>query len=666
MNAKTWLPAVSLLFLTLSAAFAQTADLAIEADPVNKIRPGGQAHRYFRVINHSTTTAAENVVLTIDPDPVIGVEVFNGAEFRCDRPGTSIVCNMSTIPPQSARFLALRETMPQATGSYSTRFAVTSSTPLTSPDVHLDTSVIVSTEPELYVGSGDWLGTLEPAAVRTVRFDLVNYAGGTGKGYPAHDVKIVLKPAGLLLDAVTGSANLTCSLDAGAAVCTTALLSPDERGTITLKVHLPPTPEGGPVRIDAELTAREENFSSYGSHAFIAGAADRILRVTNTFDAGPGSFRQALRDSSACSSPEHPCSITFAIPGPAPLRGWFTVEPESPLPAVTGNSIVIDARTQTELTGDTNPNGPEIELSGRRLTTGNGLELADQVTVQGFALNGFPGFAIVARRYNTLITGNYIGTDPAGRRAVPNFRGIFLGEGTWTTVTNNVISGNTRSGIWSYSGGLTAHDNRIGTTADGKTPLPNGASGLFLGGFINDVRNNVIAYNGEMGVAVLRSSGYMGLIGNSIHDNGGLGIDYGLDGNDPIGGSGSQTNAPYLISATYDAAKDETLVTGTMVTDAPGHYVFYQFDVFANSTSDPEGETALTVLGQPALANGSLTLRVKGDHRGKWLTATAIEGDYYAKTPPLPTPDARQLRPRPDLAVTVYQTSEFSNSVLAQ
>jgi hypothetical protein len=666
MKAKTWLLAVPLLFLMLSAAFAQTADLAIEADPVNKVRPGGQAHRYFRVINHSATTAAENVVLTIDPDPAIGVEIFNGSEFSCERSGASFVCNMPTIPSQATRYFALRETMPQAIGSYSTRLALTSSTPLTTPNVRLDTSVIVSTEPELYVGTGDWLGTLEPAAVRTATFNAGNYAGAAGKGYPAHDVKIVIKPAGLLLDAVTGSANLTCALDMGTAVCMAALLSPDERATITLKVHLPPTPEGGPVRIEAELTAREENFSSYGSHALIAGAADRILRVTNTFDAGPGSFRQALLDSSACSSAEHPCSITFAIPGPAPLRGWFTIEPESPLPAMTGNSVRIDGRTQAELTGDTNPDGPEIELSGRRLTTGNGLELGDQVTVQGFALNGFPGYAIVARSYTTTITGNYIGTDAAGRRAVPNFRGIFLGQGGWASVTNNVISGNTRSGIWSYSGGLTARDNRIGTAADGKTPLPNGASGIFLGGFINDVRNNVIAYNGEMGVAVLRSSAYMALIGNSIHDNGGLGIDYGLDGNDPIDRTGFQTNAPYLISATYDAAKNETLVTGTLVTETPGHYAFYQFDVFANSTPDPEGETALTVLGQPVFANGSLTLRVKGDHRGKWLTATAIEGDYYAKTPPQPAPAANQRKPRPDLAITVYQTSEFSNSVLAQ
>src|SRR5258706_16273512 len=48
--------------------------------------------------------------------------------------------------------------------------------------------------------------------------------------------------------------------------------------------------------------------------------------VTTVADEGPGSFRQGLLDinSGTCN---HPCTIAFAIPGPAPGAGSCTSQP---------------------------------------------------------------------------------------------------------------------------------------------------------------------------------------------------------------------------------------------------------------------------------------------------------------------------------------------------
>jgi len=121
--------------------------------------------------------------------------------------------------------------------------------------------------------------------------------------------------------------------------------------------------------------------------------------VTNTGDKGEGSLRAAIEAANALTE-LIPSRIVFNIPGAAPERGWFTIYPNTPLPAIVAADIEIDGGTQTEFGGDTNPLGPEIELDGAALWFGNGLEISQSglTYVKRLAIGGFPWNGIKVAR----------------------------------------------------------------------------------------------------------------------------------------------------------------------------------------------------------------------------------------------------------------------------
>src|SRR6185436_3535068 len=233
----------------------------------------------------------------------------------------------------------------------------------------------------------------------------------------------------------------------------------------------------------------------------------------------------------------------------------------------------VDGATQTRFTGDTNGEGPEIEINGSLLREGNGLVLRRQcdAAVVDLAINGFPRHAIELRHeghyescsqpgsaFYPLIARNYLGTDPRGLTAVPNERGVVLSAGHGVYIDENLISGNRRAGIFLGTGFYALIDeNRIGVNAKGE-PLGNGASGIFLDvseeyyGGGADIEDNVIAYNGEWGVCST-PAGFISLTGNSIHSNTSAGIDVGLDNVTPNRPNDAKTtpNKPVLFSASY-------------------------------------------------------------------------------------------------------------------
>ena len=120
-------------------------------------------------------------------------------------------------------------------------------------------------------------------------------------------------------------------------------------------------------------------------------------------------------------------------------------------------------RRKTARHGDTNPHGPEIEINGSVLAAGDGFDVAGpgaNFTLRHVAVNGFPGNGVVIRAPGWLrvIDHCYIGTDVTGRIAVPNGgRGVVVdiaGESFMAEVslTENVISGNARSGVFANRG----------------------------------------------------------------------------------------------------------------------------------------------------------------------------------------------------------------------
>ena len=125
--------------------------------------------------------------------------------------------------------------------------------------------------------------------------------------------------------------------------------------------------------------------------------------------------------------------------------------------------------------------------------------------------NGLAGISqgIDLAASNTLVEGNYIGTDVTGTVALGNH-----GQGIWATAgsntvggtasgAGNLISGNTVVGIWFYSGnGNLVEGNLVGTDVTGARALGNTYSGIQLQSNNNIVggttaaARNVVSGNG--------------------------------------------------------------------------------------------------------------------------------------------------------------------------
>ena len=246
-----------------------------------------------------------------------------------------------------------------------------------------------------------------------------------------------------------------------------------------------------------------------------------VYNVTNIWDAGTGSFRQAILDATV--TPGN--TIHFTI-----NSGPTKISLLTALPTVT-NSVVIDATTLAGYNGR-----PLLELDGTAVTAGYGLWLkAPNVTVRGFVIHSF-GLGPNGRSAIRIDNGNdtvqncFLGTSADGLTSLPNgFSGLEAGAGSnriggTGLHDGNVISGNASAGIFLVnSPGNTIQGNYIGVGSDGSKPLPNGTNGIscayncpgtIIGGTVPGSRN-VISNNYD-GIYLSPNSGSAIIQGNYI------------------------------------------------------------------------------------------------------------------------------------------------------
>lgn len=212
-----------------------------------------------------------------------------------------------------------------------------------------------------------------------------------------------------------------------------------------------------------------------------------------------------------------------------------------PSAAIKGNYIGLLPDGETA-----GPNGIGIQL--RSSQTGNslgGTNPADRNVISGNTGDG----VVVDNTAAVVIAGNFFGTNAAGPEAVPNGgHGLHLAGGPGSTVgggtdpAGNLMSGNEMSGLaltTSDARNINVKGNRIGSTANGSSPLPNGEHGVFLDQFAHDNtiggeptnEANIIAYNAGAGVVLTASAGVNNYIDPSeTHSNGGLGTDLLMTG----------------------------------------------------------------------------------------------------------------------------------------
>ncbi len=318
--------------------------------------------------------------------------------------------------------------------------------------------------------------------------------------------------------------------------------------------------------------------------------AAATFTVVNTNDSGAGSLRQALLDAETNGGLD---TVAFAIPGSDPgcdAGGVCTIALTTTQYAQLFDPIVIDGYTQPGSSPNTDPVADDavlrIVLNGAGVAPGIGLRLAGGgSTVRGLVINGFSSTGIgLNSEDGDVVEGNFLGTDASGTTAVPNGSfGIDIAAGNGHTVggltaaSRNIISGNGSTGIRvATNSNITISGNFIGTAKDGVSPLGNGYNGVgfqFAGatGTGNLVggrapgAGNVIAYNIADGVLVQPAMRNIAIVGNSIHDNAYLGIDFSCcepianDPSDSDDGANHLQNFPIVQSVVYGGSTTEVV-----------------------------------------------------------------------------------------------------------
>jgi hypothetical protein len=313
-------------------------------------------------------------------------------------------------------------------------------------------------------------------------------------------------------------------------------------------------------------------------------------------------------------------------------------------------------------------------------TTGSGAnDPAQRNIISGCAAGVVLGGA------NTVVAGNFIGTDRTGTVAIANWGGIApfgttgaligtSGAGQYAADQRNVISGNKyayASGGGSDTG-TTIAGNYIGPAVSGVSPLTgsyngnsytgnaSGGMGAFgtsctIGG-TNPAMANVIAWNGGVGVWVAFAASGIRIEGNSILDNSlntgfnstnynpgnfALGIDVGgsyslVDGSHPDGvtlndsqghiGPNNFQNFPVLTSVI--SSSTNTCITGTF-SEAAEPNTAVTLDFYANASKDPSG------YGQGQTWLGSTTVMTDATGYAPFtadLAVTSVAGQWISAT----------------------------------
>src|SRR2546423_15009237 len=154
--------------------------------------------------------------------------------------------------------------------------------------------------------------------------------------------------------------------------------------------------------------------------------------------------------------------------------------------------------------------------------------------------------------------------------------------------------------------------------------MPNGASGVYVDG-CHSVRfnANAIEYNREFGIAIGPHAKHVVSDGDYIIANGGLAIDWGLDG--PSGGGGGIPPVPRLTDAFFDAAKGGTVVRGVLPLALPPQG-YYSVRLLL-SDGDYEGGIVLPEKGSnTTFKSGQIEFEIllPGDRTGRRIAAESI------------------------------------------
>jgi CSLREA domain-containing protein/LPXTG-motif cell wall-anchored protein len=268
------------------------------------------------------------------------------------------------------------------------------------------------------------------------------------------------------------------------------------------------------------------------------------------------------------------------------------------------------------------------------------IDICEDVTVGGSVagagnvISGNLSHGLAPDRVTNLtIQGNLIGTDYTGTVALGNGSGGLGGAGITLQQVTGVIGGDTAferniianspgDGIYlNNSDGMVIQGNHIGTGILGTEDFPNGQNGISMNlgssgnliGGANTGEGNIIRSSDQAGIVIADDSDGTtanSILGNSIFDNGEIGIDlrplYGESANDSSDAdSGANDLLNYIDDFEYEEIGPDTELTFTL--DVPAGD--YRIEFFSNTTADTsgngEGETYIGRAEVTSLGAGS-------------------------------------------------------------
>jgi parallel beta-helix repeat protein len=236
---------------------------------------------------------------------------------------------------------------------------------------------------------------------------------------------------------------------------------------------------------------------------------------------------------------------------------------------------------------------------------------------------------------DNVVQGNYVGTDISGTLSRGNTWGIGVQDAANTLIggtspgEGNLVAGNSDCGVdilvWFHPGSTTGtrvEGNRIGLDASGSTALPNAGCGVdvydassnTIGGVLPGA-GNTIWHNSGPGVAIFEyapepTTGNQ-ILGNSIHDNGAMGIDLANDGvanpndlQDPDTGPNEMQNCPDVTRA--DIGLSDIVIEGTLNSTPLRSF---RVELFSSPACDPSGYGQ----GRDLIGTTDVTTDVNGD-----------------------------------------------------
>ena len=294
------------------------------------------------------------------------------------------------------------------------------------------------------------------------------------------------------------------------------------------------------------------------------------------------------------TTPGGPCTGDCNLISGNSLSGGIVLNQAATGSVVQGNFIGTDVTGTTPVIGTAGAFGINSFAAGAMI---GGTTPAARNVVSGNPVG------IYVAGSNTIVQGNYLGSDAAGMAAMPNSGpGVIVSQADGVTIggtaagAGNLISG---TSIRGYGVGIQQATNThllgnlIGTAADGTTPLPNASHGVLISDqSSNSVignpvagADNTIAFNGGDGIRIdggappVRANS---IHGNSIYSNGGAGIALISNANDniappiitgvdPVHGTAC---APCVVEIYSDSDDEGRLYDGVVFTNDDGTWTF--------------------------------------------------------------------------------------------